>query len=173
VFRILKFKCKRRNEIMAVQRWDPFRDLRNLEDTMSRLWRGYGGSPSYREGVENWNILIDVIQKKDAIEVLASLPGVKPDEIEVAVEDNVLTLRAERKPEIEGGEAAYLIWERPTGSFYRALRLPDTVDTNRIESNYENGVLTITMPKAEEKKKKQIKIQVAGGSKVIEAKKDK
>ena len=156
---------------MVLQRWDPFRDLRQMEDTVNRLWRGFGGSPSYREGAEDWNILIDVVQKKDDIVVKASMPGVKPEGIDVAVEDNVLTLRAERKPEIEGEDAAYLIQERPTGSFYRALRLPDTVDTNKIESHYENGVLTITMPKAEEKKKKQIQIKVTGGSKAIEGKK--
>jgi len=156
---------------MVLQRWDPFRDLRQMEDTVNRLWRGFGGSPSYREGAEDWNILIDVIQKKDDIVVKASVPGVKPEGIDVAIEDNVLTLRAERKPEIEGEDAAYLIQERPTGSFYRALRLPDTVDTNKIESHYENGVLTITMPKAEEKKKKQIQIKVTGSAKAIEGKK--
>jgi len=156
---------------MVLQRWDPFRDLRQMEDTVNRLWRGFGGSPSYREGAEDWNILIDVVQKKDDIVVKASLPGVKPEGINVAVEDNVLTLRTERKPEIEGEDAAYLIQERPTGSFYRALRLPDTVDTNKIESHYENGVLTITLPKAEEKKKKQIQIKVTGGPKAIEGKK--
>ena len=156
---------------MLLQRWDPFRDLRQMEDTMNRLWHGFGGSPSYREGTEDWNILIDVIQEKDDIVVKASVPGVKPEGIDVAIEDNVLTLRAERKPEIEGEDAAYLIQKRPTGSFYRALRLPDTVDTNKIESHYENGVLTITMPKTEEKKKKQIQIKVTGGSKAIEGKK--
>ncbi|KPK22348.1 MAG: hypothetical protein AMJ70_06230 [Dehalococcoidia bacterium SG8_51_3] len=156
---------------MVLQRWDPFRELRQMEDTVNRLWRGFVGSPSYREGTEDWNILIDVIQKKEAIEVKASIPGVAPEGIEVAVEDNVLTLRAERKLEIEGEEATYLIQERPTGSFYRALRLPDTVDTNKIESHYNNGVLTITMPKAEEKKKKQIQVKVTGGPKAVEGKK--
>jgi len=65
----------------------------------------------------------------------------------------------------------YLIQERPTGSFYRALRLPDTVDTNKIESHYNNGVLTIIIPKAEEKKKKQIQVKVTSGPKAIEGKK--
>jgi HSP20 family protein len=142
-----------------------------MEDTMNRLWRGFSGSPSYREGVEDWNILIDVIQKKDDIVVKASIPGVKPEGIDISVEDNVLTLRAERKSEIEGEEATYLIQERPVGSFYRALRLPDTVDTNKIQCNYDNGVLTITLPKAEEKKKKQIHVKVSSSPKTIEGKK--
>lgn len=142
---------------MVMQRWDPIRDLRQMEDTMNRFWRM---NPSYREGTEDWHILLDVIQKKDDVVVKASIPGVKPDGIRVTVEDNVLTLKAERKPEAEGSDVTYLIQERPTGSFYRALRLPNTVDTGKIESEYENGVLTITLPKAEEKKKKQIEIKV-------------
>jgi len=153
---------------MLVQRWDPFRDLTQMEDTVNRLWRGLGSVPSYREGVEDWNILIDVIQKGDELVVKASIPGIKPDEIDVAVEDNLLTLRAERKADSEGEQSGYLIQERPTGSFYRALRLPQTVDTNKIESEYENGVLIIRMPKAEEKKKKQIEIKVGGSTKAIE-----
>jgi len=100
--------------------------------------------------------------------VKASVPGVEPDKIDVAVEDNILTLKAERKAEVEGGDVRYLIQERPSGSFFRALRLPQTVDTNKIESEYENGILTIKMPKAEEKKKKQIQVKVTGGSKVLE-----
>lgn len=142
---------------MVMQRWDPFRDVRQMEDMMNRFWRG---SPGYRDGNEDWNILLDVIQKKDDIVVKASVPGVKPEGIRVTVEDNVLTLRAERKPETEGPDVTYLLQERPTGSFYRALRLPDTVDTGKIESEYENGILTVTLPKAEEKKKKQIEIRV-------------
>ncbi|MFC1953458.1 Hsp20/alpha crystallin family protein [Chloroflexota bacterium] len=156
---------------MVLQRWDPFRELRQMENTMNRLWQGFGGSPGYDGGSEDWNILVDVIQKKDAVEVKASVPGVAPEEIEVAVEDNILTLRAERKPEAKGEEESYLIRERPVGRFYRALRLPDTVDTNNIESQYENGVLTVNMPKAEEKKKKQIQVKVTSDQKAIESNK--
>ena len=156
---------------MVLQRWEPFRELRQMEDTMNRLWRGYSGAPALREGAEDWNILIDVFQKKDDIVVKASIPGVKPEGIDVCLEDNVLTIKAERKPEAEGEESTYLIQERPTGSFYRALRLPDTVDTDKIQSSYENGVLTVTMPKAEEKKKKQIQVKVNGGTKTIESRK--
>ena len=154
---------------MVLQRWDPFRDLRQMEDTVNRLWRGFGGSPVYREGAEDWNILIDVIQKPDSIVIKASMPGVEADAIDLAIEDNVLTLKAERKVESEGEQAQYLLQERPVGSFYRAIRLPDTIDTSKIQTCYENGVLYIELPKAEEKKKKQIKIQVVTSPKAIEA----
>ena len=156
---------------MVLQRWDPFRDLRQMEDTMNRLWRRFGDSPIYREGAEDWNILIDVIQKEDEIEVKASIPGISPDDIDVSIEDNVLTMRAEKTEETEDKDTSYLVRERRFGSFYRALRLPETVDADKIESHYENGVLTITMPKAEEKKKKQIQVKVGSGAKAIEGKK--
>jgi HSP20 family protein len=157
---------------VVLQRWAPFRDLRQMDETMNRLWRGYSGLPSFREGGEDWNILVDVIQKPEQIMVKASVPGIEPDAIDVAVEDNVLTLRADRKSELEEG-SAYLLQERPTGSFYRAVRLPDTIDTNKISCSYENGVLTMTMPKSEEKKKKSIKVSVSGGQKTIAASKKK
>ena len=153
---------------MVMQRWDPFRDLRRMDETMNRLWRGFGGVPA---GTEDWNISLDVVQRSDEVIVKASIPGVKPDAIDLAIEDNILTLRADRKPDFEDENSSYLIQERPTGSFYRALRLPETIDASKVQSTYENGVLTIVLPKAEEKKKKQIKIQVGGGSKAIEAKK--
>ncbi len=155
---------------MVMQRWDPFRDLRQMDETMNRLWRGFGGAPS---GSEDWNISLDVVQRPDEIVVKASMPGVKPNDIELAIEDSGLTIRADRKLDFEDDKSVYLVQERPTGSFYRALRLPETVDADKIQSSYENGVLTISLPKAEEKKKKQIKIQVAGGAKTIEAKKEK
>ena len=153
---------------MVMQRWDPFRDLRQMDETMNRLWRGYGGVPA---STEDWNISMDVIQRPDEIVVKASMPGVKPEAVDLAIEDNILTLRADRKPDFADEKSVYLVQERPTGSFYRALRLPETVDANKVQSTYENGVLTIVLPKAEEKKKKQIKIQVGSGSKAIEAKK--
>jgi len=153
---------------MAIQRWDPFRDLRQMDETVNRLWRGFGGIPA---GNEDWNILLDVVQRQDDIIVKASIPGVKADAIDLAFEDNILTIKAERKPDLMDEQSTYLIQERPSGSFYRALRLPDTVNANKIHSTYEDGVLTITLPKAEEKKKKQIKIQVNDTSKTIEARK--
>jgi HSP20 family protein len=141
-----------------------------MDETMNRLWRGFGG---VQAGTEDWNISLDVVQREDEVVVKASVPGMKPDGIDLSLEDNVLTIRAERKLDFEDDKSVYLIQERPTGSFYRALRLPETVDASKIQSSYENGVLTITLPKAEEKKKKQIRIQIGGGAKAIEAKKDK
>jgi HSP20 family protein len=154
---------------MAIQRWEPFRELRQMENTMNRLWRGFGALGGFREGTEDWNIAIDVIQKPEEIIVKASVPGVKPEDIDVTVEDNVLALKAERKSEVEEGDSSYLVRERTAGSYYRALRLPDSIDTNRIKSEYEHGVLTVTLSRAEEKKPRRIKVSVKSGTKEIEA----
>jgi HSP20 family protein len=155
---------------MVIQRWDPFRDLRQMDENMNRLWRGLGTSPVK---IEDWNVALDVIQRPDEIVVKASTPGVPAEAIELAIEDNILTIRAERKQEYDDDISVYLIQERPSGSFYRALHLPETVDANKIQSTYENGVLTVILPKAEEKKKKQLKIQVSSGPKTIETRKEK
>jgi HSP20 family protein len=145
---------------MAIQVWDPFRELRQVEDNLNRFYRSYGAPAAAQTGAEDWNILMDVMQKNDMIVVKASLPGVGPEAIDLSVEDNILSIRAERKADSEEG-TVYLIRERPTGSFYRALRLPEAIDAEHIHSSYEQGVLTITLPVAEEKKRKQIKINVA------------
>jgi HSP20 family protein len=152
---------------MAIQRWDPFNDLRMIDDTVNRMWRGFGGTPA---GGESWNVLLDVVQHQDDIIVKASIPGVKASDIELSFEDNVLTIKAERKLDYSDEQTVYLIHERPVGTFYRALRVPETIDAGKIQSSYEDGVLTIVLPKAEEKKEKQIKIEVKSGAKAIEAK---
>ena len=152
---------------MVLQRWEPFRELRNMEDTMNRLWRGFGGYPASREGGEDWNILVDVIRKPEEIIVKASVPGINPEDIDVSVEDNVLAIKAERNEETESGDSTYLVKERTSGSYYRALRLPDTVDTGKIDCTYDNGVLSISLPKAEEKKKKRIQVNVGKAPKAI------
>ena len=136
--------------------WNPYQEARAMENWMNRFWKNddYTGS-------EDWNISMDVMKKGDTYIVEASLPGIDPKDIDVSIEDNVLTIRAERQSCTDcDKDVTYLVNERPVGSFYRALRLPDTIDTSKITSDYKNGVLTITLPKAEELKKKQIKIGI-------------
>ena len=142
---------------MVLRRLEPFRELRTMEDTINRLWRGYGGE-SADPTVEGWSVPLDVVREGDKIMVHASLPGVDPENIDVSVEDSVLTITATTNADVEREEGEYLMRERRTGSFHRALRLPDTVDTERIQPGYKNGVLTITIPKAESKKAKRLKV---------------
>jgi HSP20 family protein len=124
--------------------------------------------------MENWAIPLDVIAKDDNIIVRATLPGVAPDDIQVSVEDNVLTIRGQTADQFQNGDGSYLMRERRVGSFHRALRLPDTVDTDKAHPEYEHGVLTITIPKAEAKKARHLTVQVgsSGSSNVIEGRKD-
>ena len=142
---------------MVLRRLEPFRELRTMEDTINRLWRGYGGE-SANPTVEGWSVPLDVVREGDKIMVHASLPGVDPENIDVSVEDSVLTITATTNADVEREDGEYLMRERRTGSFHRALRLPDTVDTERIQPGYKNGVLTITIPKAESKKAKRLKV---------------
>ena len=142
---------------MVLRRWEPLRELRTMEDTINRLWRGYGGE-SADPTVECWRVPLDVVREGDKIMVHASLPGVDPENIDVSVEDSVLTITATTNADVEREDGEYLMRERRTGSFHRALRLPDTVDTERIQPGYKNGVLTITIPKAESKKAKRLKV---------------
>jgi HSP20 family protein len=151
-----------------VQRWEPLSELRRMQENIDRLWRGYGSSEAgVANGpeMESWAIPLDVIAKGDDFMVRATLPGVAPEDIQVSIEDNVLTIKAQTSAHFQNGDSStYLMRERRTGSFHRALRLPDTVDTDKAHPEYQHGVLTITIPKAEAKKARQLKVQVGSGA---------
>lgn len=148
---------------MVLQRWSPFGDFRRMEERMNRLWRGYAvGTYGDGAGPESWGIPLDVVQEGDDYVVRASLPGVDPEDIHVTLEEDVLTIKAETKAEREHRDGDYLRRERRTGTFRRALRLPDTVDAEKAQPVYENGVLAITFPKAEGKKPRELKVQTGG-----------
>ena len=140
---------------MPIERWSPFADMRRFDEAFNRLWRG--GSP-IQEATEAWSIPLDVTRSGDDVTVSASLPGVKKDDVDVTIEDNVLTIRAEIKQAGEREEVGYLLKERREGTFFRAVRLPDAVDSENAKSTYADGVLTITLPKKEEKKARKLSI---------------
>lgn len=143
---------------MAIERWSPFADVRRFDDMFNRLWRGANG---LQETPEAWSIPLDVTRTDDEVVVKASLPGVKKEDVDVTIADNVLTVRAEIAQEGEREEAGYLLRERRAGSFYRAVRLPETVDSEKATSSYADGVLTINLPKVEEKKARKLSITSA------------
>jgi HSP20 family protein len=97
--------------------------------------------------METWAVPLDVMQQGDNFVIRASLPGINPDNIDVSIEDNVLTIRGQSAHEFEHQEGNYLMRERHSGSFYRALRLPDAVDMDQAHPSYEHGMLTITIPR--------------------------
>jgi HSP20 family protein len=145
---------------MVLRRWEPFQELRQMQGNMNRLWRDLGHGGGEEGNVESWAIPLDVVQQGDNIVVKATVPGVNPEDIDVSIENDVLIIKGHTKEEREHQEGNYLMRERRSGSFYRALRLPETVNTDQAHPSYEHGVLTITIPKAESKKAKQLKVSV-------------
>jgi HSP20 family protein len=148
-----------------LQRLGPFNELGRRQEAMNRLWGAFTPTGS-SEGpeIEAWAVPLDVIIKGDDIIVCASMPGVDPDDIQVSIEDNVLTIKGQTCSHDQVDEGNYLMRERRVGAFHRALRLPDTVDTEKAQPHYERGVLTVTIPKAESKKARKLTVQV-GSSK--------
>ena len=138
---------------MVLERWDPFREIRRMEHRMNRAWRPFG----IGEVIKGWAVPLDVVEDGDDIIVRATLSGVKPEDIDITIEEGLLTLKAENKNEREDN---YLIRERRTGKFHRTLRLPDTVDVDKAETSYDNGVLTLKFPKLEAKKAKKLELKV-------------
>ena len=141
---------------MVLQRWYPFNELRQAH---SRHWRAFDiARVSGENGTSKWAVPLDVIQDGDNIVVRASMPGIKPDDISITIENDVLTVKGESNGEVKDG--SYLMKERRSGTFHRALRLPDTIDVDNADTSYENGVVSITFPKVESKKVKRLELKV-------------
>ena len=146
---------------MAMVRWEPVRDLLTLSERMNRMLEG-----SYRGTDEDWALggswapAVDIYEKDGNIVLKAELPGVDPKDVDVRVENNLLTLRGERKFDTEVKRDNYHRVERSYGSFSRSFTLPNVVDTQNIKAEYRDGVLHLTLPKREEAKPRQIQINV-------------
>jgi len=139
--------------------WDPFTGLAEIQDEVNRLFdaslRRHGGF----DGV--FSPALDVVVEKDNVLVKADLPGLGKDDISVTLQDNHLTIKGEKKHEVEQKEANYFLSERVHGSFTRTIELPVAVDAARIEARFKDGVLHVTLPKTEQAKPKQIEVKVS------------
>jgi HSP20 family protein len=149
---------------MAIVRWDPFRDVTTLQERMNRLF-DQALSRTRMDDEEGltasmWSPAVDIFETHDSIVMKAELPGVSRENIDIQVEDNTLTLKGERRFEREVKEENYLRIERSYGAFQRAFNLPTGVQQDKIRAVFKDGVLEVTMPKAEETKPKQVKIDV-------------
>ncbi len=131
-------------------RWDPFQDLAGLERGMGRLLADLGVPRVARRGAMPDVMLpsVDVITRGEDLLVRAELPGIKPDEIDISVTENVLTIRGERHEKTEVAEDDYQLREMYYGSFERSLRLPPDAETDKVHAEYGEGILEITIPKA-------------------------
>ena len=150
---------------MAIVRWEPFRDLAGIQDRMNRLFNeSYRGTPRAADDEEwslgAWAPAVDIYEQDGNIVLKAELPGVDPKDVDVRVENNILTLRGERKLDQEIRKESYHRVERSYGAFTRSFTLPNVVDTDKIKAEYKDGVLRMTLPKKEEAKSKQIAISV-------------
>lgn len=150
---------------MAIVRWEPFRDMVTIQDRMNRIFdeafranRGAGSQEDY--ALASWAPAVDIYEQDGNIVLKAELPGVDPNDVDVRVENNVLTLRGERKLDSDVKKEGYHRVERAYGTFGRSFTLPTVVDTEKIKAEYKDGVLRVTLPKREEAKAKQISISV-------------
>lgn len=146
---------------MALVKYNPFGDLRSIQEQMNRLldlaWSREGGE-ELREGV--WQPPVDIYEDEDSVIIKAELPGVDQKDIEVKIDNSTLTLRGERKHDQSVKKENYHRIERYYGSFQRSFSLPATIDQEKVRANCDKGVLTITLPKKEEVRPKQINVEV-------------
>jgi HSP20 family protein len=150
---------------MAIVRWEPFRDLVTIQDRMNRIFDdAFRGAA--RPGEEDWALggswapAVDIFEHEGQLVMKAELPGIDPKDVDVRVENNVLTLRGERKLDKEVKRESYHRVERAYGTFSRSFTLPSVVDTQSIKAEFKDGVLAVTLPKREEAKPKQIQVQI-------------
>ena len=145
---------------MTVIRWDPFRDLNTLQDRMNRLFEeaNRGGRADEPTATTSWSPSVDIFETEESIVVKAEVPGVDPKEIELSLENNVLTLKGDRRFEKETKDENYHRIERSYGGFSRSFSIPALVEEAAIKADYKEGVLTIVLPKTEKARPKQIQI---------------
>src|SRR5439155_27134641 len=139
--------------------WEPFRG-NSPESEMNRLFSDFFGRAFQEQNLTTWAPAVDIYEGEHELVVKADLPDIKPEELDIRVENNILTIRGERKFEKKVDEKNYLRVERAYGSFARSFSLANTVNTEAIKAEYKDGVLTLSIPKREEAKPKQIKVNV-------------
>ncbi len=152
---------------------DPFMSLhRDVNRLFDDLFRGTGQTPtsSQREGAEGGMLMpqMDVSETERELKICAELPGVSENDVDIRLEDDVLVIRAEKKFERKDEKENYHFVERSYGTFQRALRLPGQVNPDQVQARFENGVLTVTVPKSEQTERSR-RIQIQGGARGSEA----
>ena len=163
---------------MSVVKRNPWRELAAMQEGLhgdvNRLFSRFGGFPGMDGGEQNgrqsWLLPTDIIETSDGIKLKAALPGINPDDVNVEVDGNVLTISAQRRFEDKVEKDQYHWIEQQYGSFTRSITLPQSVDTTKIEANYHNGMLELTIPKREEAKPRRIELKTTSSEpRAIEA----
>jgi HSP20 family protein len=144
----------------TLARWEPFHGASSLQDQVNGLFNDVFERKSEESSLTAWAPSVDIYETEHELVVKADLPEVDPQDLDIRVENNILTIRGERKFEKKVNEENYLRVERAYGSFARSFTLANTVNSDAIKADYQNGVLTLSIPKREEAKPKQIKVTV-------------
>ena len=155
---------------MSITRWQPFNELMGLRQAVDRLFEDSFVSPSRILGTFEAGVAmpIDMYHTADDVIVKATLPGVKPEEIDITINGDTLAIRGETKTEEEVNREDYFYQEHRYGAFNRSVNLPGGLSLDKVEATFDNGILTLTIPKVEKVKHKQIKVKAKG---TIEGKK--
>jgi len=142
-----------------MSRWEPFRELVSLRDDMDRLFSTFfGGFPEEVEGF--WSPVIDIEEDDDNYFVKAEIPGMKKEDVKISVRGNALSVSGERKQESETKNKTFHRIEQSYGKFMRTITLPSEIDTERVKATYKDGILTVTLPKPEATRPKEIEVEV-------------
>jgi HSP20 family protein len=159
----------RRTSLPAADLFANFRRLNRMMDETLGNWAGEGGD-TFKSA---WLPAVDIVENGDHIRLVVELPGVKPEDVKLGLENNVLTIRGDKRQDKEEKEERWHRYERTYGSFERSFTLPSTVDPERIEATAENGVLTVTMVKAERARPREIPVRTAATQATIESPKSR
>jgi HSP20 family protein len=149
------------NSTTNLTRWDPFRDISKVQEQMNRFLEDTFLRRASDSSLTTWAPEVDIHETEDALVFEADLPGMNEKDLDIRIENNMLTVRGERKFEKKVNEENYLRVERAFGSFSRSFSLPHTINADAIKAEYRNGVLTIRVPKLEEAKPRQVKVNVS------------
>jgi HSP20 family protein len=153
---------------MALIRWEPVGELNTIQNEMNRLFNTLFDSPAQasREGsaVRRWIPAMDLVETAESYVLRADLPGLSKADVNIELEDNVLTISGERKAEREDRNEGYYRIERASGAFSRSLTLPEGVDPNSVQAQFDRGVLEVRIPKPEQRKPRKVAITVGGGA---------
>jgi HSP20 family protein len=157
---------------MALVRWEPARELNSLQQEMNRLFSSFfdtsAGGPGNGGSARRWIPAMDLVETDEHFVLRADLPGLSEGDVQIELEDNVLTVAGERKTEHEEHKEGYYRVERATGTFRRSLTLPEGVDADAIQATFDKGVLEVRIPKPEERKPRRVQIQVGDKPAAIE-----
>jgi HSP20 family protein len=156
---------------MALIRWEPVRELNTIQSEMNRLFNTFfeGGPGNGGSTQRRWLPAMDLVETQDDFVLRADLPGLGEDDVNIELEDNVLTISGQRKAEHEERKEGYYRVERASGSFQRSLTLPEGVDPEGIGASFDKGVLEVRIPKPEQRKPRKVTISAGGGdAKTIE-----